>query len=443
MGQTAEDGTRTGTRWDPSPADAGRLVRIYAALDEQLQPFTAVFSEWVEDLQETADERQARDTAVAAAADELLQISHDTTAGWLAAAMATAERRASAATTDESVLDTIDDLRASWRAWHSVADAALATLDTAKRVVLARGLIGSDEIQAFYLQRLVASNELRPVAHRRANSVRLSEVIDHDLANLAKQPQRYRDQAHGISPAVVAREWVARLVALSDCEQLIERHRRSLQRSWERVSEAAQRFVATRHREEVAARHEQGQQEQAARARRLAEEAATVARQIDALARRVAELHAPMALSSRQLRERGWTGLVKRLSEGDRRVPGIPRSHARSVLGFARMTASLLHRHDEPAAAAGQLRGLLDAEDELMRQRDELGQAMGALPVSDEVRRAWGDVQPWLRSTYEWAAAYWAHVGPLLAEDAVEEADALGRVLAELHEGASTDASGA
>lgn len=417
--------------FDPSPRDAGRLVSICTAIDAGLQPFTTVFEEWVEDLDEPAEQQRANDDAVAASTDQLLEACQAGILGWLAAAVDTADAEAGEHADDERILELLEEVAEWWRGWESVADAALSALDTAKRVVLARGLIGSAEVHAFYVERLAASHQLRP-GSRRAHSVKLSEVIDHHVANLAQHPQRYREQARGDRPGPVASEWVDRLVRLGQCEQTLTRHRRRLRDSWTRVEEAARRAVAARHREQVAVRERERQQEQAEQARQLADEAAAVSTRVDELTQQAAQLHEPLALSGKELRKQGWTGLLKALCEGSDQVPGIPRPQARSVLGFARMTAALLTRHQDPAAAAGELRGRLASEDELLGERDKLRDSLGHVPVSDGVRDAWGAIHPWLRSSYRWVRAHWDQLVPTLEHDAPEEARALASVLPEL-----------
>lgn len=417
--------------FDPSPRDATRLVSICATLDAGLQPFTAVFEEWVEDLDESAEQQRAHDDAVAASADQLLEACQGGVLGWLAAAVDTADVEAGEHADDERILDLLDEVTEWWRGWESVADAALTALDTAKRVVLARGLIGSDEAHAFYVERLAASHQLRP-GSRRANSVKLSEVIDHHVANLSRHPQRYREQARGDRASPVAREWIDRLVKLWQCEQTLTRHRRRLRESWTRVEEAARRAVAARHREQVASHERERQREQAERARQLADEAAVVAARVDELSHQAVQLHKPVTLSSKELRKRGWTGLLKTLCEGGDQVPGIPRPQARSVLGFASMTATLLARHDEAAAAAHELGGRLASEDELLDEREKLRESMSHMPVSDEVRDAWATLHPWLRSSHQWLRTHWAHLAPTLEREAPEEARALASVLPEL-----------
>lgn len=430
MAGTGGGDGQAGRGFDPSPADAGRLVRVCTAIDAQLRPFTAVLDDWVEDLDESPEQQRDHDAAAAAAADELLDACHGGALGWLAAAVATADTQAGQHD-DERVLELLDQLTEWWRGWESVADAALTALDTAKRVVLARGLIGSAEVQAFYAERLAASHDLRP-GGRRTNSVRLREVIDHHVASLARHPQRYREQARGDRPSPVATEWVDRLVRLSQCEQALTRHRRRLRESWAHVEEAARRAVAARHREQVAARERARQKEQAEQARRLADETAAVSARVDELARQAAQLHQPLALSSKELRKRGWTGLLKALCEGSDHLAGIPRPQARSVLGFASMTATVLARSDHAGTAAGELRTALAAEDELFRDCERLRASIGHLPVPDEVRDAWRTLHPWLRSTHHWIRAHWEDLAPTLEGGAPEEARALARVLPEL-----------
>lgn len=417
--------------FDPSPRDAGRLVSICTAIDAGLQPFTAVFEEWVEDLDEPAEQQRAHDDAVGDSADQLLEACQGGVLGWLAAAVDTADVEAGEHADDERILELLDELTAWWRGWESVAEAALSALDTAKRVVLARGLIGSEEVHAFYVERLAASHQLRP-GGRRAHSVKLSEVIDHHLANLSRHPQRYREQARGDRSSPVASEWVDRLVRLWQCEQTLTRHWRRLRESWSRVEEAARRAVAARHREQVAARERERQREQAERARQLADEAAAVSARVDELTHKAAQLHGPLTLSSKELRKRGWTGLLKALCEGTDQVPGIPRPQARSVLGFASMTAALFARHDDAAATASELRSRLASEGELLRERETLRESIGHAPVSDEARGAWGALNPWLRSSYQWLRAHWEQLASTFEREAPEEARALASVLPEL-----------
>lgn len=431
MARTAGSRGEVPDLFDPSPRDAGRLVSICTAIDAGLQPFTAVFEEWVEDLDEPAEQQRANDDAVAALSDQLLEACHGGILGWLAAAVDTADAEAGEHADDDRVLELLEEVAEWWRGWESVADAALTALDTAKRVVLARGLIGSEEVHAFYVERLATSHQLRP-GGRRAHSVKLSEVIDHHVANLSRHPQRYREQARGDRPSPVASAWVDRLVRLGQCEQTLTRHRRRLQDSWTRVEEAARRAVAARHREQVAAKERERQQEQDAQARQLADEAAAVSARVRELTHRADQLHEPLRLSSKELRKRGWTGLLKALCEGSDQVPGIPRPQARSVLGFAQMTAALLTRHQHAATAAGELRARLTSEDELLGEREKLRDSLGHVPVSDGVRDAWGALHPWLRSSYQWVRAHWDHLAPTIEHHAPEEVRALASVLPEL-----------
>ncbi len=427
------DGALIGRESSPSP-----LVEAYLALGRRLEPFMAVLNNRIEQVNEAPEQQQTHESMVIAAVDDLIALSRDQALPGLAGAAQVADARLRQLMADPRSLEgSFEDLEISCKGWETVVGGASSTMDMAIRVLAARGVIASKDVQRLS-RRLVAVEK----AHRKIDRhIRrevmagryLHRIVDVELRDLARHPD----------DSTIGERWRARVVALRDCQQAVSDHGRRLQQIRRNAQRAINTAVAAQMRLELEDRQRQQQRQQESRARRQAEEEAAASVRVDDLARRANHLHAQLVISSSQLRERGWGGLFKRLVNGmvvdEQAIPGIPREQARSVLGLVNLIASLQTQYRSSGEAAAQLRALLDAEEQLMAEQQALGEAIGRLPIGEEVRLTYVGIRPQLRSAYEWVSANWEQVRPLLEVDVPEEAGVIGRVLDKMRSTAATE----
>lgn len=321
------------------------------------------------------------------------------------------------------------DIRAVIEPAGQVAAHALATLQAGQRLTVGRDLVGAGWSTRRWAPSADSPRAYQPTRTRNPGWTPLSTFVDRHLEGFQGLHPAARPSGSKNRPML--RRWRS----LHDAAAAIEEQRRVLEEACQGLEQAHAQAVQTRQRAAREAEHRQREQQQAAEARARADQAAQTAQQVADLADRVEAHRGRWAVSSRRLRERGWTGLLKALCDGTRDddravlVPGIPREQARCVLALLQLAAG----HAAADEAAAELDELLAAEDALMNEQQELADRAGSLPLDADVRSRLADLhRPDLRRACDWLTHHADHVIPVLAAAAPAEAttlrDALDRV---------------
>lgn len=249
---------------EPVEGEAGKLIEAYTAIDTLLAPEAALWNASADAVAAESPVRRAdREAAVAAATTEVVALTRESTVGWLAAAAQTAEAGAARAVADESLLDAVDAWVCAWG--QRLAQAALASLATAQRVVGTRALAASEclaEEGVVARQATPRTRKGQPVSASSTSSrvgaqvERLLDLFAHQGGDVATGTAVVGEVAspqllHGLAGRdgeAEAEEWVELLADLWGCERTVARPARSLQASWERIDQSRRNMVAARPR---------------------------------------------------------------------------------------------------------------------------------------------------------------------------------------------------
>lgn len=431
--------------------EPGELVAACRGLEERLGDLRDMLATPGDELTEEREDRPRNDAAVVAVVGELRPLAKRSRKWlkWAAGQVHRAERDADQAD-DASLQAAVAEVEAIRGRARELVDEAVAALDVAQRAALGRHLVTTLGHADKYWGPRAEQERSRLASHqasRPGTEVRfteLDEFVEYQLADFRAKAARLRFagvddgalaewQQRPIPPTLapllrpMKRRWRSMLQPL----QAIEARGREIDEACQRLRQAHERAVAQRRRAEHDAARERRQAEQEAEARRRTEEADRLTARAADLLERFEAFRREWALSGRLLRERGWTGLLKQLTEGVRDdgvvvVAGVPRNLARAVLAVLRVAGE----HGDDAGA--RLGELLAGEDRLLDERARLHEAVAGLPVDAETVTRLADLHAELRPAYEWLCHHGDEVVPALGAQAPEEARALGAALRNL-----------
>lgn len=421
-----------------SVEEAEQLLAAYRERKPSLRPLEKMLGTRGDQFTADREDRQANDAAVVAVVEDLRPLGTQTNE-WMQWAAEQVRRQEEHAEGDEvslqAALAEVEPLRD--RAW-ALADEAVAALDVAQTAALARHMVTEltqadrlwgpdvDEKRSrdnpnpdcpnlgWFADQLAEHMRSRTKHARRVR--RLQRWAGDELRRLPEPLNNPMPWGRVPRKYPLLRQWRS----VSQPMQAIEAYGREIDEAHERVRYAH----AEAQRAEHKAAQERRRREREEEARRQAEEAERLAKLVADFAERFEAFRREWALSSRQLRERGWTSLQKTLCDGLRDddvliVAGIPREQARAVLALLQLAA------DHGSKTGERLTGLLATEDDLLAECARLQEAVAGLPVDAEVSAKLANRHPELRGACEWLGAHLDQVIPVLAGHAPQEARTL------------------
>lgn len=419
-----------------SMEEAEQLAAAYVVRADALKPLRQMLATPGDHFAQQKEDRAANDAAVIGVVDDLVPLAKQT-AGWLRWAADQIRRQEQHADEgDEASLKVARTATEALRApARELADQAVAVLNVAQRAALGRHMVSelgsADNVWWPHAEEERA--HMGAQLARRSNYTLLDEFVEQQLVRFRSLPE-WMKPPQWMKPRIsrkkpIQRRWMALYHPLL----VIEANAEEIDTILLRLDRAYQQVVGRRHRAEAEARREKSEREKEAAAGRQALEARRLAEQATDLTERAQAHRGDWGITSRQLRERGWTSLLKQLCDGIRNdddvlvVPGIPREHAGHVLALVQLAA------DHSDKTAERLGELLATENDLLHERARLHAAMARWPAEAHARIGLPDLHPDLRRTYEWLAYYMHEVTPTLAAYAPEATsslqDAVYRVL--------------